>query len=724
MIPFLLSVRAPQDEAPLPRRTRPWHVAVRRVLNQPYAKRLAMLTLLSAITLTFADFIFKSMVQSSVMGPLGTQVHSGADADRLGWVFATAYLIFNCLSLLAQITVVGWMTRNLGVDRVLALLPLLLLASSLWIMIGGGVLAAMFLKGFDGTFRHSLHRTASEVLYVPLSRELRESIKTVVDIVGQRGGQAIASLVIWFTSRVELHLPGIAGQIEVQLAVLVGALCLAWIAVAIGIKHHYFDLFRQLLHKNVTRTQIDFPELDLASLEALIAALSHPDEREVVAALDLLNEQGRTHLVPALILYHPSPRVVVRALELFEQTGRTDHRHILDHLLVHPDGSVRQSALLHYPPGEGRDALLERFLADESPDVRASAIVALLSSEKPPHPRVESILDTLIRAGSSEAKQAMARAIRHSQFAKFDGVLTLLANSRDPRICREVALAMAASPKPAFIPSLLPMLQWRESREEARRALVAIGREALDDLTKALSDPKTPLRVRRHLPRTISRFEPQLAANILLVHLPAEQDSVVIYKILRAVGRLKTNNPGIRLDLGTIDRLIDENLRVAFLAMDCRVSLGRIAGANAQFRTLSFGLLHELLLAEHQSAIERIFRLMQMKYPREDFTRMYRALRSERAAARASARELLQHTVKPPERDAVLGLLEEVSDEEKLTYGARFLQRDAQPPPDPKAVDPRDLLRTLIVRGSSTVRAISEHYARELGFGDLAQAAG
>jgi HEAT repeat protein len=479
-----------------------------------------------------------------------------------------------------------------------------------------------------------------------------------------------------------------------------------------------------MLRKNVTRTQIDFPELDLASLEALIAALSHPDEREVVAALDLLNEQGRTHLVPALILYHPSPRVVVRALELFEQTRRTDHRHILDHLLVHPDGSVRQSALLFYPQGESRTELLERFLADESPDVRASAIVALLSSDKPAHPRVVSILDTLIRAGSSESKQAMARAIRHSPSAKFEGILTLLANSRDPRICREVAQAMAASPKPAFIPSLLPMLQWREPRDEARQALVAIGREALDALTQALSDPETPLRVRRHLPRTISRFEPQRAASILLTHLPVEQDSVVIYKILRAIGRLKTNYPTIRLDLGVIDRLIDENLRVAFLALECRVDLGRIAGAKAQFRTPAFGLLHELLLAEHQSAIERIFRLMQMKYPREDFTRMFRGMRSEKAAARASARELLQHTVKQPEKDAVLGLLEEVSDEEKLEYGARLLQRGASPSQDPKLVDPRTLLRTLIARGSSTVRAIAEHYARELGFGDLAQAAG
>ncbi|HET9886726.1 MAG TPA: hypothetical protein VFR10_04375, partial [bacterium] len=427
----------------------------------------------------------------------------------------------------------------------------------------------------------------------------------------------------------------------------------------------------------------------------MIAALSKEDEREVVAALELLAEQGRIHLVPALILYHPSPRVVIRALELFDKGARTDHLHILDHLLAHADGSVRQAALLHDPEAEKRNALLERFLSDESPDVRATAIVGLLSSEKPPHPRVESILDTLVRAGSSEAKQALARAIRHSGSSKFDGILTLLANTRDPRICREVAQAMAASPQSAFIPALLPMLQWRESREEARRALVAIGPSSLEALTPALQDPKTPLRVRRHLPRTISRFDPQHAANLLLAHLPIEQDSVVIYKILRALGRLRTNHPGIRLDIGVVDRVIEENLGVAFQALECRVALGRIAGANARFRTQGFALLHELLLTEHQDAIERIFRLMQMKYPREDFSRMYRALRSERPAARASARELLTHTIRPPEKEAVLGLLEEVPDETKLDYGLRF--RLLETPESGR--DPEGLLRILIDRG-------------------------
>src|ERR1700752_2037558 len=121
------------------------------------------------------------------------------------------------------------------------------------------------------------------------------------------------------------------------------------------------------------RGRLDFPDLDLASLETLIAALSRPDEREVVAALELLAAKGRTRLVPALILYHPSPIVVRRALDLFDEAGRTDYVSTLGALLEHPDATVRQAALLRIPAGEERRVALERFVSDPSPEVRATA---------------------------------------------------------------------------------------------------------------------------------------------------------------------------------------------------------------------------------------------------------------------------------------------------------------------------------------------------------------
>ncbi len=612
--------------------------AARRFLGHPYVKRLAALVLLSTITLTLADFIFKSTIQNVVMHPAnaaGAPASAELASNQLGWIFATAYLVFNCLSLIAQLTIVAWMTRHWGADRVLAFLPALLLGSSLWLAIGGGVLAAILLKGFDGTLRHSLHRTAIEVLYVPLPGEWRASIKSLVDVLGQRGGQALASVGILGGMSAHSAFARWPGSLEVHLAILVGLLCIAWIVVAKGLHRHYFDLFREALQSHGARARLDFPDLDLASLETLIAALGKPDEREVIAALDLLAAKDRTRLVPALILYHPSPAVVRRALDMFDAAGRTDHLGLLGHLLEHEDAAVREAALLRTPAGTERRALLDRFVADASPEVRATAIVGLLSEGGPLHPRVESILDTLIRAGSAEAKQSLARAIGRAPAARFDGILVLLANSGDPRVSREVAVAMRAAPNPAHLESLVAMLPSRVSRDDARSALLAIGPPAFDFLVQALGERTLPLRTRRQLPRTIARFDPQEAATALLAHLLIEDDGVTRYKTVRTLGRLRTDHPSIRLDEASLDRAVETNLRDASLTLEWGARLGRVSppeprelgpgdGDSPTAKAIAF--LKELLEEKHANALERIFRLLQLKHPREDFRRMYRGL--------------------------------------------------------------------------------------------------
>ena len=61
------------------------------------------------------------------------------------------------------------------------------------------------------------------------------------------------------------------------------------------------------------------PQLAVATSTKAMTALNSPNDNEVIAAFDLLADQDRVRLIPALILYHPSHRVVVRALELFAQ---------------------------------------------------------------------------------------------------------------------------------------------------------------------------------------------------------------------------------------------------------------------------------------------------------------------------------------------------------------------------------------------------------------------
>ena len=63
---------------------------------RPYLRRVAGIVLLSAITLTLVDFLFKSTVATLI------------PPSQLGSFFATTYLVLNSLSLVAQLLAVSW----------------------------------------------------------------------------------------------------------------------------------------------------------------------------------------------------------------------------------------------------------------------------------------------------------------------------------------------------------------------------------------------------------------------------------------------------------------------------------------------------------------------------------------------------------------------------------------------------------------------------------------
>ena len=207
-------------------------------------------------------------------------------------------MVLNVLALGAQLVLAGWLLRVLGLHRTMWVLPAFVFLGAAGVALGGGLLAALLLKGADGTLRYSLHRTGTELLFVPLPDSLRSRAKPVIDVVGQRGGQALASLLIL----AEIT----QNRGNTVLAVAAAALCVVWIAWAADLKGHYLNLFRAALREGALRARDDLPALDLGSLETLFSALNSRDDAEVIGAMELLAAGGRTRLIPALVLFHPS----------------------------------------------------------------------------------------------------------------------------------------------------------------------------------------------------------------------------------------------------------------------------------------------------------------------------------------------------------------------------------------------------------------------------------
>jgi AAA family ATP:ADP antiporter len=267
---------------------------------------------------------------------------------------------------------------------------------------------------------------------------------------------------------------------------------------------------------------------------------------------------------------------------------------------------------------------------------------------------------------------------------------------------------MAAVGSERFLPALLHLLVPHEVRSAARAALLAIGPAALDSLEEALADDSLPHELRRHLPRTISLFPPANAAAVLLRRVLRETDGMVRFKILRGLGRIAADHPEVTLERGVLDEALSRTLEAAFRLVSWRLVLQEGAAADARRATPGHELLATLLHDKEHHAVERIFRLMGLRYRREDFRRIYRGLHNSNPRVRASSRELLENLLEPPLRDAVVGLVEEEAPvRERLAAAAPYYRGIA--------ISYEALLATLLEQGGESLRCIAAYHVGELG---------
>ena len=670
---------------------------LRTLCGHVYLRRLLMLVLFSTVALTGADYLFKSVVAATI------------PEAELGAFFARFYVALNAAALLVQLFLSGWLLRAFGVNRALLVLPTLLLAGSAGFAALPALLPVLILKGADGAFRHSLHRTAMEVLYLPLPRELRDAFKGLIDGVGQRGGQALASLAIlgalWL---------GASSEGVVWMVLVVGAL---WLAVLVGLRHSYLALFRQSLRGGHLGGSGQLMELDLHSLEALLGALNSDQDEEVLVALELFERYDKVDLIPQLVLYHPSPEVVERALGIFTAEGDPGFVPIARRLLREGPPHVRAAALRALMKVAPEEAPLEELVTSPCPATHATALVGLLAQGRD-DAELRDLFEACLSEGDAETRAEVARAIGLQGDAALRPALLRLVRAEEVEVRAEAARALAALPvDEEVLAAVLPLLGDGLARSEARETFAAADEHlAADFLARALDDDTLSRRVRRHLPRTLSRIAPDPAAEVLQRRLDAERDGAVRYKILRALRELRRDHPELALDEARLMRHCRATLERIVALLDLRVSVEDARAEDPEVRAGTGGeLLAHALAEKEDNALERVFRFLDLLEPDEDFVVLWRSLRSADRGVVAASRELIEHALSGEVREAVLALVDDLPPAARAERAAAALglgrELFAGTYPQRLALalhDPSDAIRSLVA-----------YHVAELGLADL-----
>ncbi len=705
-----------------------------------YVGRLLVITVGSTLALTFVDFAFKLTVANRFAG----------DASAIGGYLARFYGIVNGLALIFQLAIATRLLERFGVNRALLLMPALVFTGAAALVLGpasGALLVLTAMKGTEGTLKHSLQRSGMEVLYTPLADATRERVKTIVDVVGQRGGQALAALVL---------LGFVAAEVDAQTLIAVaGGFSFIWIIGLVSIRGPYLALFRQNLEDRTFSEYQPLGELDVNSLEALLEGLNSDEDPLVHASLDLLESFGKSALVPRLVLYHPSNDVKLHALALFARHGDAHFVSVAKRLLRVDDPEVRAAALRAIDLVAPSAERLIRASEDEDPIVRATALVGIVAlhdlhmgsadpaegrTSLPPlaTPAVErariatrlrqaredcpcdrmDIPGSLALCTSSEdpaVRRALALAIRARPSAGLHDALLELASADEAEVRVAVAQAMAEMPSPAFVDRLIEWVADGATRDAAREALVAIGVPALARLRAGLGSTQLPRRVRRHLPRTISRFPIEDAWPMLVAHLADETDDALRYKALRGLGRLRANHPEWEADRDALLAEAAREVEEAERTLEMRVLLDA-AGSIEGEDPIARALLDSLLAQRESRAIERIFRLLGLLLPNEDLRSLYSASHAGNARLRGEALELLDAVVPAGLHDVLLALVRDpgASLEARRESVASARGVTASSPEDARSAV-EEAIRILTADRSAVVRDIVGRFARSIG---------
>jgi ATP/ADP translocase len=151
-----------------------------------YLLLIALAVIASTVVGTLVRHQFKAVAQA----------YFEAGRDGLASFAGYFYGYVSVISFLFHATLSTRILRWIGPSFALFVPPLAMLSGVVGLLFSASIFAAIWARGADQGFRHSIDRASSELLWVSVASDLRNRVKSSVDIVVSRGADGLASLIL------------------------------------------------------------------------------------------------------------------------------------------------------------------------------------------------------------------------------------------------------------------------------------------------------------------------------------------------------------------------------------------------------------------------------------------------------------------------------------------------------------------------------------------------
>lgn len=197
---------------------------VRAVRASSYLRRIALLVVLAAAAAGLVDYVFKARATAALPDP-----------QELLAFFALFHTSVAVLTFLVQSAFGRTLLEQLGLARTVAALPLGLGLTAVAAVIRPSLVTAALARGAESVLRNAAFRSGYELFYTPVDEVERRSAKPIVDVGGERLGDAAGALIVG----VVLAATGGAAVAEPVLLIGAAVLCVASLALAFRLHQGY-----------------------------------------------------------------------------------------------------------------------------------------------------------------------------------------------------------------------------------------------------------------------------------------------------------------------------------------------------------------------------------------------------------------------------------------------------------------------------------------------------
>jgi len=640
------------------------------IRKNKYLMLLAVVVILTVIVATFIDYQSKTVID----------IYEDR-IDRMLLIFGFFHAGLLVLPFFISIFMTSAIIRRLGIGLTLLLFPFVLLLCAGGIAVWPILPLAYAIKASDKSLSFSVNQFVRELLYIPISPELKYKAKVFIDMFLNRFAKLLGALILLIlafsffnvkkpsvaSNNVDiLEKPGVVEKTEVsvksealekpdvgkksggqrltdeselpdirkkivrRVSVVSLFFILAWIFFNLKVSKEYTKTVKKKLEIKWDRADRMVAEkVDVDYTKLVFDTIESRDRSSVLYAMNVFDLIKKDKLTPEVkrLISHKSDEVKMSALGSLFESGEIG-------LLPEMDEIISEDVL--------EKEIGEIMSLDVYQEVMKSYMEKALKGETMESETTKMEVAKAIGLMGSESPLAL----------KLEELLC----DESPEVSKYALESAAKLKKKEYVPAIIQKLSNPITSEDASVALKRYGDTITGTLSDYLSDREENVELRKGAGSVLARIGTQDAGDFLTWELE-EGKGDIDTEVIDALDRIRSENPDVQFRVATVETKIVQKIKEY-----CQLFVKHFSAKSKRKKAEKRKDLPEDL----NVLMMNIFKLFGLIYSREDIMRAYQNIRVGTKDSVDYAVELLDNTIRKEMREIIVPLMEDLPLEERV----------------------------------------------------------